>query len=114
MALRHPPLSRGARTLLAVVLTPLVVATVVGLVTLWPRGHHVTLTPTAPRAATVVSVREVACGTARCFRPTVRLDNGSTAALEDLPSASVRAGDAVDVTLGDDGVMRLIGHRQGG
>src|SRR5437879_2389472 len=113
MAARHPPLARRPRTLLAVVLTPLVVATVIGLVALWPRGHHVTLEPMASRAATVTSVREVTCGTSRCFRPTVRLDNGSTAALEDLPNTSVRAGDTVDVALGTDGVLRLVGHREG-
>lgn len=90
------PTGRRGRLLLAVVLVPALLATLVGLLALWPSERTRAadadqFVPDAVVASRVVEVREVDCGSAeveaRCQQVTAELEDGSRQQLEVDPGS---------------------------
>ena len=108
---------------LAFALAPFAVATLVGLVWLWPRAEPAASLigpPGRALRATVVAVQEIACpelqgqGEFRCARATARLDEGPDAGLEvtfelaEGPTTRrLRAGDGILLTRASEGPPEL-------
>ena len=108
-AVDHPPVTGRTRRLLAVLLVPLLAATVAGVVVWWPdgSGDRLELSGT-PEDASVVAVREVACADTApaagidCLRVEARLDSGGRVALEELAGPFL---DGAPVAVGDEVVV---------
>src|SRR4051812_49409721 len=99
----HPTVSTGTRWLLAALLVPVLLATVAGLVLLWPDGSGPRLRSTGDTSGgTVTALTNRACADTapaagiRCIRPEVRLADGRRVALEEQPVAG-----GTDLTIGD-------------
>ena len=118
----HPVVMAGTRWTLGVLATVVIVAAVVGMAVLATRGDRgLDLRPDGPRiSATVDSVQLGPCpGSApddrvTCATGTLRLHDGTTAALAQLPATSapdIEPGDDVVVTPAPGGGYDVIGFR---
>jgi uncharacterized membrane protein len=118
----HPPVTARTRRLLSVLLMPLLAATVVGVVALWPSGKGVTLEPSGtPIHGTIIALRPVPCADTapaagvRCIRPEARLAGGGRVALTERPDEAgtdLALGDRVVVAKTGDTTYELAGHRR--
>jgi uncharacterized membrane protein len=121
-AVDHPPLTARTRRLLGILLAPLLAATVVGVVALWPSGDGATLQPSGtPVHATIIAVRRVPCADTapaagvHCIRPEARLASGGRVALTERPDVAgtdLAIGDQVIVTKTGDTTYELAAHRR--
>ena len=103
----HPPVSARTRRLLGVVLLPLVLATIIGAVVLWPSGAGLELRPAGePLDARVVTVSAGPCADTapddggRCVRVEALVAGGGRVALDEVPApeaSTLAAGDRIVV-----------------
>ena len=118
----HPSVSTGTRGLLLVLLAPILVATLVGLVLLWPDGSGPRLRPGGrTTSGTVTALTGRPCADTapeagiRCLRPEVHLTSGGHVALQEQPVAGgtdIDVGDRVLVAHTVDG-YELVGRERG-
>lgn len=106
----HPPVTARTRRLLALLLVPLLGATVAGAGVLWPTGDGVALRQTGERVEATVSTATVgpcaddASGAdERCVRVEALVSGGGRVALEELPAEEVGG-----LRVGDE----IVAHRQ--
>lgn len=124
---RHPPVSSRTKTLLAGLLLPLLLATIIGAVATWPSGDGPELRPAGTTEdATISALRRLPCEDTvpeagiDCVRPEVQLTGAGRAVLEERPAteaAALEVGDRVIVARSTDATgaasFELVGRQRG-